>query len=96
MVKTLSPRKYDEVAYVGHLFCAGNAVVMDLASLPADEAMPFVDFATGLIVGTGGAMERLAPRVFLLLPAGMVGPDRPRHPVASPTHGADHVSGSVA
>jgi cell division inhibitor SepF len=30
--------------------------------------MPLVDFAAGLIVGRGGFMERIAPKVFLLRP----------------------------
>ncbi|MFC6018817.1 cell division protein SepF [Plantactinospora solaniradicis] len=68
MVKTLHPRSYDEVIHVGHYFCHGFAVVMDLTSLTDADAMPLVDFAAGLVVGRDGAMERVAPKVFLLRP----------------------------
>lgn len=77
MVKTLRPQKYDEVIHVGHYFSYGFAVVMDLTHMTVDDATRLVDFATGLIVGLGGAMERLGPRIFLLLPQGMVGGRRP-------------------
>jgi FtsZ-interacting cell division protein YlmF len=68
MVKTLHPRNYDEVIHVGHYFCHGFAVVMDLTSLTDADAKPLVDFAAGLVVGREGAMERVAPKVFLLRP----------------------------
>jgi cell division inhibitor SepF len=69
VVKTLHPQNYGEVFYVGHFFREGTPVVMDLTSLTDAEARQTVDFAAGLVVGRGGAMERIAPRVFLLLPA---------------------------
>jgi FtsZ-interacting cell division protein YlmF len=68
MVKTLHPQNYGEVIHVGHYFCLGFAVVMDLTGLTDADAMPLVDFAAGLVVGRDGAMERVAPKVFLLRP----------------------------
>jgi cell division inhibitor SepF len=73
MVKTLRPQSYDEVIYIGHYFREGIAVLMDLTGMTAADATPLVDFAAGLVVGAGGAMDRVAPKVFLLLPRGMVG-----------------------
>ncbi|WP_344591859.1 cell division protein SepF [Actinomadura vinacea] len=74
MVKTLQPKDYAEVIYVGHFFRQGYVVVMDLTLLSDDEARQLVDFAAGLICGRGGDMERLSPKVFLLLPAGRLKP----------------------
>ncbi|GAA2614744.1 cell division protein SepF [Actinomadura fulvescens] len=68
MVKTLHPTSYNEVYYVGHFFRQGFAVIMDLTAMTDADALPLVDFAAGLIVGRGGAMERVTPKVFLLTP----------------------------
>jgi cell division inhibitor SepF len=68
MVKTVRPESYGDIFYVGHYFREGVAVVMDLTALPNSEAVPLVDFAAGLVVGRGGFMERIAPKVFLLHP----------------------------
>jgi cell division inhibitor SepF len=68
MVKTLRPQTYDDVFYIGHYFREGVAVLMDLTGLPTPDVRAFVDFAAGLVVGCGGAMERVAPQVFLLRP----------------------------
>lgn len=75
MVKTLCPRDYNEVLYVGHFYRnKGIPVVMDLTALDDDEARPLVDFAAGLVFGRGGDMDRLSPKVFLLTPPGLVKP----------------------
>ncbi|MER5620953.1 cell division protein SepF [Streptosporangium sp. NPDC002544] len=71
MIKTLCPRDYNEALYVGHFFRTGTPVVMDLTKLPDSEAKQFVDFAAGLVFGRGGNMDRLSPKVFLLMPRGM-------------------------
>ena len=75
MVKTLRPRDYNEALYVGHFFRNKRIpVVMDLTELPDDVARRFVDFAAGLVFGRRGDMERLSPKVFLLVPAGQPKP----------------------
>jgi cell division inhibitor SepF len=81
MVKTLHPRDYNDVFYVGHYFREGAAVVMDLTSMTDAAARPLVDFASGLVLGRGGAMERVAPKVFLLLPPEM--PEVPQYPATA-------------
>ncbi|CAM05138.1 cell division protein SepF [Saccharopolyspora erythraea] len=71
MVKTLHPQSYQDVYYVGDYFRQGNAVVMDLTAMSNAEAIQLVDFAAGLVVGKGGDMDRIAPKVFLLRPPGV-------------------------
>lgn len=68
MIRTLRPQSYDDVVHIGTCYRDGVAVVMDLSGLPTPTAREFVDFAAGLVVGCGGAMERVAPQVFLLRP----------------------------
>jgi cell division inhibitor SepF len=68
MLKTLRPRSYSDVIHVGHYFCHDFTVVMDLTDLDSGDPTPLVDFAAGLIVARDGAMEKLAPNVFMLKP----------------------------
>ncbi|MFF5260927.1 cell division protein SepF [Actinomadura viridis] len=75
MVKTLRPRDYNEALHVGHFFRNKRVpVVMDLTALSDDVARQFVDFAAGLVFGRGGDFDRLSPKVFLLVPAGLTKP----------------------
>lgn len=75
MVKTLRPRDYSEALYVGHFFRNKRVpVVMDLTALTEEVARQYVDFAAGLVFGRGGDMDRLSPKVFLLVPAGLTKP----------------------
>lgn len=83
MLKTLRPQNYNEVSYVGHFFMQGFTVVMDLNDLTAAEATKLVDFSTGLVVGRGGDLRRVAPRVFLLEPDGVPEPKTARLPEGS-------------
>ncbi|WP_258572032.1 cell division protein SepF [Actinomadura parmotrematis] len=78
MVKTLRPNDYNEALHVGHFFRNKRVpVVMDLTALPDPVARQFVDFAAGLVFGRGGDLDRLAPKLFLLVPAGIARPAVP-------------------
>ncbi|MFB4305334.1 cell division protein SepF [Actinomadura sp. GTD37] len=68
MVKSLRPQNYNEVLYVGHFFRKGVPVLMDLTDLSDREAKQLVDFATGLVFGRGGALDRVDRKLFLLQP----------------------------
>ncbi|MEO3814592.1 cell division protein SepF [Sphaerisporangium sp. B11E5] len=72
MVRTLRPRDYNEVLYVGHFYRKGQPVVMDLTGMSDTDARPLVDFAAGLVFGRCGDMDRIAHKVFLLVPPGMI------------------------
>ncbi len=71
VVKTLHPRNYNDVYYIGDYFRRGNAVLMNLTSLANDEARRVVDFAAGLVLGRGGDIDRIDTKVFLLRPSGV-------------------------
>lgn len=68
VVKSLRPQNYNEVLYVGHFFRKGVPVLMDLTDLADGDAKRLVDFATGLVVGRGGALDRVDRKLFLLQP----------------------------
>ncbi|MFC0039731.1 cell division protein SepF [Actinomadura rayongensis] len=72
--RTVKPRDYDDVIHVGHFFCIGHRIVMDLAHLSDEDAKPLIDFASGMVFGRQGAMDRIAPKVFLLTPPGLMSP----------------------
>ncbi|WP_248961300.1 cell division protein SepF [Sphaerisporangium perillae] len=72
LVKTLRPQDYNEALYVGHFFRKGLPVVMDLTGMSDADAKSLVDFAAGLVFGRRGDMDRIAHKVFLLVPHGMV------------------------
>jgi cell division inhibitor SepF len=57
---------------VGHFYRKGLPVVMDLTGLSDADAKPLVDFAAGLVFGRQGDMDRIAHKVFLLVPPGVV------------------------
>lgn len=65
-ISTLKPDSYSEAGAIGNRFREGNAVVMDLSGVAADDARRFVDFAAGLVYIVNGTLEKLGHRVFLL------------------------------
>lgn len=86
MVKTLRPRDYNEALYVGHYFRNKRVpVVMDLTALADDVAKQFIDFAAGLVFGRGGDLDRLSPKVLLLVPTGLTKPTLVPDPEETPT-----------
>jgi FtsZ-interacting cell division protein YlmF len=53
---------------------AGHRDAQIRHALTHDEARQLVDFAAGLICARGGDMERLSPKVSMLVPAGLAKP----------------------
>jgi cell division inhibitor SepF len=68
-IVSLRPTGFEAARTVGEHLRAGTPVVMDLTEMDDPEAKRMVDFASGLIFGTCGGIERIARRVFLLTPA---------------------------
>lgn len=67
------PRGFADGKSLGENFRAGIVVVLDLSSLPKDDARRMVDFAAGLVFALDGGMQKVPDRerTFLLQPAGM-------------------------
>jgi len=59
---TLQPRSYSEARKVGEYYREGNPV-------EESERKRLVDFASGLVFGLHGRIERISLKVFLLSPA---------------------------
>lgn len=65
---TLHPRTYSEARTVGEQYREGNPVIMNLSEMEETERKRLVDFASGLVFGLHGSIERVTSKVFLLSP----------------------------
>jgi cell division inhibitor SepF len=70
-VHVTNPTTFNDVEEVGERFRAGVPVIMNLAGASESVAKRLLDFASGLIFGLDGRIERVGDRVFLLTPAGV-------------------------
>ena len=66
---TLQPRSYSEARKVGEHYREGNPVIINLDDMEEAERKRLVDFASGLVFGLNGRIERISLKVFLLSPA---------------------------
>lgn len=66
---TLQPRSYSEARKVGEHYREGNPVIINLDDMEESERKRLVDFASGLVFGLHGRIERISLKVFLLSPA---------------------------
>ena len=66
---TIHPRFYNEARTVGEHFREGQPVLMNLSDMDESERKRLVDFASGLVFGHHGSIERVTSKVFLLTPA---------------------------
>ena len=68
-IVTLHPRTYSEARAIGEQYRDGNPVIMNLSDMEESERKRLVDFASGLVFGLHGSIERVTAKVFLLSPA---------------------------
>ena len=62
-------RNFRDAATVGEYFRQNIPVIINLEGMELEDARRIVDFASGLILGRRGDIERLSQRIFLILPA---------------------------
>ena len=65
------PKRFNEARDFGERFRDGVPVIMNLQGADDAIARRLVDFASGLVFGLDGKIERVAERVYLLTPADM-------------------------
>ncbi|MEK6649120.1 MAG: cell division protein SepF [Actinomycetota bacterium] len=70
-IVTLHPRFYNEARTLGEHYRQGNPVIMNLSDMEESERKRLVDFASGLVFGHHGTIERVTSKVFLLSPANL-------------------------
>ena len=66
---TIHPRIYSDVRSIGEAYRNGQPVIMNLSDVDESECKRLVDFASGLVFGHFGNIERVTSKVFLLTPA---------------------------
>ena len=65
---TLHPRMYSEARTIGEHYRSGQPVIMNLSDMEESERKRIIDFASGLVFGHFGSIERVTSKVFLLTP----------------------------
>jgi cell division inhibitor SepF len=68
-VHVTSPSAFNDVEEVGERFRDGTPVLMNLQGASEGTAKRVLDFASGLIFGLDGSIQRTGDRIFLLTPA---------------------------
>lgn len=71
-VVTIHPRTYNEARTIGEHFRDDVPVIMNLSDMDDADAKRLIDFASGLIFGLRGKIERVTNRVFLLSPHNVI------------------------
>lgn len=67
-IVTLQPASFNDSQRIGEAFRAGSPVVMNLTALDRAQAQRVIDFASGLVFGLHGTIQRVTDKVFLLSP----------------------------
>jgi cell division inhibitor SepF len=70
-VHLTTPTTFNDVEEVGVNFRNGVPTIMNLQGASESVAKRLLDFASGLIFGLEGRIERVGDRVFLLTPVGV-------------------------
>jgi hypothetical protein len=71
-VITIDAKSYKDAPKVAEAFRAGNPVILNCTDLVEDDRKRIIDFASGLVFGNAGTIERVTSAVFLLSPKDVV------------------------
>lgn len=67
-IASVHAQNFRDAHTIGEYFRQDIPVIINLTEMSAPDAKRIVDFASGLIFGRRGDIDRLSSRVFLLLP----------------------------
>lgn len=68
-IRHVRPHSFAEAAKIGETFKEGVPIVLNLTTTDEKQAQKLIDFASGMAFVTDGKLERITPRVFLLIPS---------------------------
>lgn len=68
--RVLAPQSFGDAKVIADDFKRGTPVIMQLSDVDRELARRLIDFASGVCYSLGGAMEKMASNVFMLLPKG--------------------------
>jgi cell division inhibitor SepF len=69
-IAIVRPRNFRDAITIGEYYRKGIPVFINLEMMENAEAWRIIDFASGLILGLRGDIERISRRTFLVVPAG--------------------------
>jgi len=69
-IAIVRPRNFQDAVTIGEYYRQDIPVIINLEDMDNAEAWRIIDFASGLILGLYGDIERLSKRTFLIMPAG--------------------------
>jgi cell division inhibitor SepF len=69
-IAIVRPRNFRDAVTIGEYFRQEIPVIINLEDMSNAEAWRIIDFASGLILGLRGDIERISRRTFLIMPAG--------------------------
>ncbi|MDR0849444.1 MAG: cell division protein SepF [Propionibacteriaceae bacterium] len=67
-IKRSDPRSYAEAVTIGESFREGLPVVLNMTLTDESQAIKLIDFCAGMAFASGGTLEKITSRVFLLCP----------------------------
>ncbi|NJK41682.1 MAG: cell division protein SepF [Acaryochloridaceae cyanobacterium SU_2_1] len=67
-IAVLKPQSFDEATQAVDALKAGTVILLNLASLGADKAQRFADFAAGSACALSGHQKMLGNHIFLFAP----------------------------
>lgn len=67
-IVTIVPQSFNDCQRIGEAFRAENSVVVDFTQLDAGLRRRIIDFASGLVFGLHGRMQRVTETVYVLSP----------------------------
>jgi cell division inhibitor SepF len=67
-IASIKAQNFEDAHTIGEYFRQDIPVIINLTDMTGADAKRIVDFASGLIFGREGDIERVSSRVFLLLP----------------------------
>ncbi|MGH3276825.1 MAG: cell division protein SepF [Streptosporangiaceae bacterium] len=67
-IASIEAKNFRDAHTIGEYFRQDIPVIINLTGMSTADAKRIVDFASGLIFGRRGDIERLSSRVFILLP----------------------------
>jgi len=85
-IRHFRPYSFGEAAKIGETFKEGVPIVLNLTTTDEKQAQKLIDFASGMAFVTDGKLERITPRVFLLIPASIEFTESDRDQLADRVH----------
>jgi len=63
------PLSFAEAAGIGESYRDGVTIILNFSNTDEKQAQKLIDFSSGMAFVTGGKLEKITPKVFILIPA---------------------------